>query len=117
MASIGLLSAGIAHEVNTPLTGISSYCQLILNDPDNPENISLVSKMQEQIERANRIIRTLLDFSRQKGENPLELDPGKLLMESISLMEYKLKKKNIRLIKDIKFSNTICGFSMLEHFK
>ena len=111
MASIGLLSAGIAHEVNTPLTGISSYCQLILNDPDNPENISLVSKMQEQVERANKIIRTLLDFSRQKGENPLELDPGKLLVESISLIEYKLKKKNIRLSKDIKFSNSICGFS------
>jgi len=111
MASIGLLSAGIAHEVNTPLTGISSYCQLILSDPDNPENISLVTKMQEQIERANKIIRTLLDFSRQKGENPLELDPGKLLTESISLIEYKLKKKNIKLSKDIKFSSTICGFS------
>ncbi|MCK4889193.1 MAG: GHKL domain-containing protein, partial [Candidatus Aminicenantes bacterium] len=111
MASIGLLSAGIAHEVNTPLTGISSYCQLILSDPDNPENISLVTKMQEQIERANRIIRTLLDFSRQKGENPLELDPGKLLTESISLIEYKLKKKNIKLSKDIKFASTICGFS------
>ncbi len=111
MASIGLLSAGIAHEVNTPLTGISSYCQLILSDPDNPENISLVTKMQEQIERANKIIRTLLDFSRQKGENPLELDPGKLLTESISLIEYKLKKKNIKLSKDIEFSSTICGFS------
>ncbi len=111
MASIGLLSAGIAHEVNTPLTGISSYCQLILNDPDNPENISLVSKMQEQIERANKIIRTLLDFSRQKGEKPIELHPGKLLTESFSLIEYKLKKKNIDLVKEISFSNTICGFS------
>ncbi len=111
MASIGLLSAGIAHEVNTPLTGISSYCQLILSDPENPENISLVTKMQDQIERANKIIRTLLDFSRQKGENPLELDPGKLLTESISLVEYKLKKKNIKLSKDIEFASTICGFS------
>jgi len=111
MASIGLLSAGIAHEVNTPLTGISSYCQLILSDPDNPENNNLVLKMQDQIERANKIIRTLLDFSRQKGENPVELDIKNLISESISLVEHKLKKKKIKLIKDLNFNNMIFGFS------
>jgi len=111
MASLGLLSAGIAHEVNTPLTGISSYCQFILDNPGDPENIDLTLKIQEQVQRANKIIRTLLDFSRQKGEVPTELDLNKLINESIALVEHKIKRKNITLKNEFNFQQRIFGFS------
>lgn len=111
MASLGLLSAGIAHEINTPLTGISSYCQFILDNPEDPENIDLTTKIQEQVLRANRIVRTLLDFSRQKGEAPTELDLNNVISESIALMEHTLKKKNISLQKDFCFKRRLFGFS------
>jgi two-component system NtrC family sensor kinase len=112
MASLGLLSAGIAHEVNTPLTGISSYCQFILDNPQDPENIHLVLKIQDQVQRANQIIRSLLNFSRQKGEVPTELDLNKIINESIALVEHTLKKKNITLNKDYDFKNKLYGYSI-----
>ena len=112
MASLGLLSAGIAHEVNTPLTGISSYCQFILDNPEDTENIHLILKIQEQVHRANKIIRSLLNFSRQKGELPTELDLNKTINESIALVEHTLKKKNVTLKREYHFKHRLYGYSI-----
>lgn len=111
MASVGMLAASIAHEINTPLTGISSYCQFLLDSPNDAENRELVTKMHDQVLRANKIIRTLLDFSRQKGQQPLPINLNKVIDESLALVEHKLKRKNIVFKKEVDFQKSFHGFS------
>lgn len=88
LASVGLLAAGVAHEVNTPLTGISSYAQLLLEecDSDDPRR-PMLEKIVHQASRASRIARGLLRFSRPSGDvasGPVEL--RELVEETIGLL-------------------------------
>jgi two-component system NtrC family sensor kinase len=71
MASIGMLAAGVAHEVNTPLTGISSYTQMLLEraDPDSPDT-KLLEKIERQTFRAAKIVNGLLNLSRPATAAP-----------------------------------------------
>ena len=65
LSSIGLLAAGVAHEVNTPLTGVSSYTQMLLGMmPDSDPKHALLQKIGRQADRATNIVNNLLNFSR-----------------------------------------------------
>ena len=63
LSSIGLLAAGIAHEVNTPIAGISSYTQMLLKDtPESDRRKHILEKIEKQTFRAAEIVNGLLNF-------------------------------------------------------
>ena len=102
LSSIGLLAAGVAHEVNTPLTGVSSYTQMLLGMiPETDPKHLLLQKMHRQTERATNIVGNLLNFSRTGNSSDFhEIDINKLLNDTLQLLEPQLRKSQVEIIKN-----------------
>ncbi len=98
LASIGLLSAGVAHEINTPLTGISSYIQMLQKKLADTHYAQILEKVEAQTDRVARIIKNLLTFARSPSEASFQRVALKQSLDEIlSLIDYKLRNMNIRL--------------------
>ena len=74
MSSLGVLTSGVAHELNNPLNNISTSLQIIFEEIENESKIdfkkALLEKAEQQIERAKNIVKSLLEFSRQSEFKP-----------------------------------------------
>jgi two-component system NtrC family sensor kinase len=99
LSSIGLLAAGVAHEVNTPLTGVSSYTQMLLGMlPATDPKHALLQKIGRQADRAVNIVNNLLNFSRTGGATEfIELDLNRVLDDTIQLIEPQLRRNQIEI--------------------
>jgi signal transduction histidine kinase len=94
--SIGLLAAGVAHEVNTPLAGISSYTQMLLNQlPDEDPKNRVLQKILAQTQRASGIVNNLLNFSHTSGTEFAPLELNRVLEDTLQLLEIQLRKSAI----------------------
>jgi two-component system, NtrC family, sensor kinase len=104
MASIGLLAAGVAHEVNTPLTGISSFTQMLLDgaDPDDPKT-RLLEKIERQTFRAAKIVNGLLNLSRPATAAPerAPVDLHVVVNDVLSLLEHQFRVSRIQLRREM----------------
>jgi two-component system NtrC family sensor kinase len=98
LASIGLLSAGVAHEINTPLTGISSYIQMLQKKLTDSHYAQILEKVEAQTDRVARIIKNLLAFAHSPSDASFQrVDLKQSLEEILSLIDYKLRNMNIQL--------------------
>jgi signal transduction histidine kinase len=93
-----MLAAGVAHEVNTPITGISSYAQMLLADTsaDDPRR-KLLEKVEKQTFRAARIVNSLLEFARDRQREEAPVEVTSQLVECLELLKERIEESKIEL--------------------
>ena len=98
LSSIGLLAAGVAHEVNTPLAVISTYAQMLAKQiAGDAEKAPLLEKIAKQTFRASEIVNSLLNFSRTSTTEYAGVDLNKVLNETLTLIEHQLATARIEV--------------------
>jgi two-component system NtrC family sensor kinase len=96
LSSIGLLAAGVAHEINTPLAVISSYAQMLTKQMrDDARLTPLLERITQQTFRASEIANGLLNFSRTSTTEFRETDLNQIIRDTLALVEHQLKTARI----------------------
>jgi two-component system, NtrC family, sensor kinase len=102
LASLGMLAAGVAHEVNNPLGGILALTCLTVEDlPKDDPNRENLEEVIRQAERCRNIVRGLLEFSRQSRGKAEAVDFNKVLQDTLGLISRQAPFFNIHLVWDL----------------
>lgn len=106
LASIGILAAGIAHEINNPLTSVLTFSNLMLEQtPEDDPRYERLKMMVRETERVRNIVRQLLNFAREMGHNPVLMNVNQPVSEIIESLIAQDAFKDIEL--KVNFSDAL----------
>lgn len=102
LASLGELSAGVAHEINNPINGVINYAEILKDEfEEKGENPDIPKRIIKEGERIATIVRNLLSFARNRKENRSHAYVGEILSDTLSLVEKQIIKDGIKLMMDV----------------
>lgn len=105
MASLGRLAAGVAHEINNPLTGVLTYSSFLLKrTQDNPEIQEDLKVIVRETKRSREIVKSLLDFARQSVPKKNESDLNEIIDRAISVVSSQLSAGHVKIKKELSTS-------------
>ena len=101
MASLGSLAAGVAHEINNPLTAVLTYSSFLLKRINNPELSEDLKVIVRETKRSREIVKSLLDFARQSVPKKSNADINEIIESALSVVENQIALKQIKLEKNL----------------